>query len=110
VRRAPKLSIRRKNVPCGRTFSAVDTEGHTWFFTPPKADERAQKDFDCNPSRFLGRRRRELQVLIEAASPASYTYPLAERTVTFPRRVVRRDHYAAFRPGNFGELRRRAPI
>jgi uncharacterized glyoxalase superfamily protein PhnB len=28
-----------KDVPYGRTYSAVDPEGHPWFFTsPPKAD------------------------------------------------------------------------
>ncbi len=32
------LSI-SKDVPYGRTYSAVDPEGHPWFFTtPPKAD------------------------------------------------------------------------
>ena len=35
----PRDQLRTKDVPYGRTYSAVDPEGHPWHFTtPPKAD------------------------------------------------------------------------
>ena len=34
-----EIRDRPKDVPYGRTYSAVDPEGHPWYFTtPPKAD------------------------------------------------------------------------